>query len=444
MADPAEPVIATTRRRLTLWTLALIACLLVAMSIATAVVAIAQLDSGSDGALRSTAQAVLTSLEGQLPAAGGGADEGAGGDEPVGSADSFALVLDSSGKVLQNVRGVHLAGLPDRAALAAALAHGTDLRTVRAGGVPVRLLTLAIRPRDGGGPVGAVQAGLVLALHDQQVADIVRTIALVALAGLIGAALLAVLVTDRALVPIRAAFATERQFAAAASHELRTPAALIRASGEVLEREGLVRDEGLPLVGTIVSEADRLGRLVAGLLTLSTSRADPGALRPEPLDLAALAVDAATRMGPLAADRGCVIEVTPDPPPPLPVLGDGDRLIQALLVLLDNATRHSPPGTPVVVGLERSADHARISVSDRGPGVPAADRARIFEPFAQVGGSKRRRGEGTGLGLAVARSLVQQHHGSIAVDDAPRGGARFTVTVPLRQPTDPPGGPAAG
>ena len=432
MPDPTERLIGSTRRRLALLTLGLLAALLVAMGVATMVVALAQLDGATDGALRSSAQGVLSSLEGQLPGPTGSDSEAETSDEPVGPSDTFALVLDATGKVVQNPRNIRLGGLPDLAALSAAMSGGSDLRTVSAGGLPVRLLTLAIRPPDGGHAVGAVQAGLILTLHDQQAADLARTIALVGLAGLACAALLALLLTGRALVPIRAAFATERRFVASASHELRTPAAIIHASGEVLQREGLVREEGAPLVAGIVAEADRLSRLVAGLLSLSSSRADPDAVHPEPLDLAVVVADAVGRTAPLAAERGCTLLVPQDPLPSLPVLGDADRLLQVLLILIDNATRHSPAGTAVTMEVGRREGLAWVSVADRGPGVPEADRERIFEPFARAAGDRRRRAEGTGLGLAVARTLVERHRGTIVLGNEPGGGARFTVSLPLR------------
>lgn len=417
-------------------TLALLAALLVAMGVATFVVAIAQLDSATDNALQSTAEAVVSRLDGQLPGATGGENGEGGtggetGDEPIGRADTFALVLDTGGRVVQNARAVSLSGLPDRSALSAALASGRDLRTVSAGGRPLRLLTLAIVPTEGGGaPVGAVQAGIVLDLRDQQAADLARTILLVGLAGLAGAALLAVWLTGRALVPVRAAFATERRFVASASHELRTPAAVIRSSAEVLEREGLVREEGAPIVAGLVAEADRLAGLVADLLALSASRADPEAIHPEPLDLSQVASDATGRVAPLAAERGCAIETRAEAA--LPVAGDRDRLVQVLLVLLDNAIRHSPPGGTITVETARERGSALVAVTDQGSGVPTADRERIFEPFARAGGTGVARGDRAGLGLAIARAIVERHGGTIGVDDGPAGGARFTVRLPLR------------
>jgi signal transduction histidine kinase len=430
--DPTERLIASTRRRLAWLTLGLLAALLVAMGLATLLVAVNQLDSATDAALTATAQGVLSSLEGQLPAATGGESESETSDEPVGSADTFALVMDRRGTIVQNPRNVHLVGLPDAAALGVALSGGSDLRTVTAGGLPVRLETLAIHPSNGGPAIGVVQAGLILTLHDQQIRDLERTLVLVGLVGLACSALLALLLTGRALVPIRAAFATERRFVAAASHELRTPAAIIRASAEVLQREGLVEEKGSSLVTGLVAEADRLSRLVVELLALSSSRADPDAVQLVPADLARIVPEAVSRIRPLADERGCKLVLSTDPRPELPILGDPDRLLQVLVILLDNATRLAPSGTTVDVRLGQGEGRAWFSVEDHGPGVAPEDRLRIFEPFARAAAGRRQRREGTGLGLAVARSLVDRHHGTIAVDDSPGGGARFTVSLPLR------------
>ena len=123
------------------------------------------------------------------------------------------------------------------------------------------------------GGQGFVQAGFVLTFHEQQESQLLWTIAIVSLAGLAGAALVTLLVTRRALVPIRAAFATERRFVAAASHELRTPVAIVRASAEILDREELVAADGQPFVADIMSETDRMGRLVGDLLALASAEA---------------------------------------------------------------------------------------------------------------------------------------------------------------------------
>ena len=234
-------------------------------------------------------------------------------------------------------------------------------------------------------------------------------ITLVGLVGLAGAALVTLFVTGRALVPIRAAFATERRFVADASHEIRTPAAIIRASAEVLEREGLVGEEGHELVADIVAESDRLGGLVDELLALAASERGALAIERRPIDIAEVARDTVRRAGPLAAERGIELVGPTNDGRVLPVLGDRDRLVQILLVLVDNASRHSPRGGRVTVTAGPAVGRTvSVCVDDQGPGIPAEAREAIFEPFARLPGSRRGADAGSGLGLAIARRLVGQ------------------------------------
>jgi signal transduction histidine kinase len=112
------------------------------------------------------------------------------------------------------------------------------------------------------------------------------------------------------------------------------------------------------------------------------------------------------------------------------VEGDADRLLQVLLVLLDNAFRHSPLGGAVTVAATRDGRAARVEVADQGPGVPPALREKIFEPFARLPASRSRADAGSGLGLAIARRLAELHGGTLAVGDGPAGGARFVLELP--------------
>ena len=114
-----------------------------------------------------------------------------------------------------------------------------------------------------------------------------------------------------------------------------------------------------------------------------------------------------------------------------PVIVTADRAQLSRLVrnLVDNAERHA--ATAVALGLRSADASATIWVDDDGPGIPAADRDRVFERFTRLDESRARRTGGTGLGLAIVRGIVERHDGHIAIDDSPLGGARFEVTVPL-------------
>jgi two-component system sensor histidine kinase CiaH len=428
MADPTTRLLSTTRRHLFVITLSLIAMLVVLIGAATAFVALRGLDADVDRALATSVDAAVARLDGELPAP---SEENEAEETSPASADTFLLYLDAKGNEIANPSRVVLPGLPDKAAAATAASAGSDLRTIDAGGVAVRLLTEPIVASDGGPPIGYVQGGFVLTLHDAQSASLVTAIVLVGVVGLIGAALVTLVVTGDALVPIRRSFAAQRRFVADASHELRTPPAIIRANAEVLEREGLVTEGGRPLVADIVTETDRMSRLVGDLLQLASADATGLVIDRHPVALDAVVVDTVRQTQALAAGHHVRLEVEPlDEPHGAIVSGDRDRLIQLVLILVDNALDHAPVDTTVHVAVRRAGRRVELSVSDEGPGVPEAARDRVFEPFTRLPGVARDRAAGTGLGLAIARRIVVAHEGTIVVDDAPGGGARFLVSLP--------------
>ena len=438
-SDPHERLLARTRNRLALLVLALVGALVVAIGAAIALTAVRVIDDEADRALQASSSAFVDRLEGAIGGGGQGGQGGQGGgsdededeessERPPAESDTFHLVLGPEGTLVSNPARVPLADLPDEDAIAAAQAHGSDLRTVTEGGTRIRLLTVPVINDDTA--VGYVQSGFILTLQDRQIQTIVLTVVIVGLLGLLGAAVVTVVVVGRALVPVRSAFAAERRFVADASHEIRTPAAIIRASAEVLEREDLVTAEGRPLVDDMVAEADRLGRLVDDMLALDASDRGMLVLARQPVDLVALGADAAARARPLAQERGVAVEA-PQPATPVMVDGDPDRLIQAALVLLDNASRHAPAGTTVRASVVRGGPMGVLRVDDEGPGIPPDARETIFEPFARLPGEKASSGSGSGLGLAIARRLAVLHGGSLSVTDAPGGGARFELAIPL-------------
>jgi signal transduction histidine kinase len=220
-----------------------------------------------------------------------------------------------------------------------------------------------------------------------------------------------------------AALERQRDFVADASHELRTPLTSILANLELLEPE--LEGDAREMAGSALRSSRRMRRLVADLLLLA--RADAGRRAPQrPVDLAAVAIEAATEASPLAAGQPLSI----DAPDPVPVIGVADDLHRLVANLIENALVHTAPGTPVTVSARRSGGAAVLEVSDRGPGVPPELRERVFERFARGSGDTAA-GAGSGLGLAIVRAVAEAHGGRVELTDAKGGGARFLVSLPL-------------
>lgn len=214
-----------------------------------------------------------------------------------------------------------------------------------------------------------------------------------------------------------------RELVANVSHELRTPVAALRA---VLEN--LVDGVSEPDPGTLeaaLRQTERLSRLVQDLLELSRVDAGLTPLQREPVELSSFlqhAVDEAVLAG---HDVRYAVEVVPGD---LVVRADRERLHQLVANLLDNAGRHSPAGGRVALHAHTHDGRVEIEVSDQGPGIPPADRRRVFERFATGGADDG----GTGLGLAISRWVADLHGGAIDVADPPSGtGCRIRVALPV-------------
>jgi len=225
-----------------------------------------------------------------------------------------------------------------------------------------------------------------------------------------------------------------RQFVADASHELRTPLTSIRGYTELLRRGAFADEESVRrALSRVEREAIRMGTLVDDLLLLA--RLDQGRpLERVPVDLrkvGADAVDDARAVEPLRP----VELVAPDP---VVVLGDPDRLGQVAHNLVRNALAHTPAGTPVRVDVGVSGGMGRLSVSDRGPGLDAEARARVFDRFYR--GDVARTGEGTGLGLAIVQAIAEALSGTATVRSSPGAGATFSIELPLGPPKGSPRG----
>ena len=225
----------------------------------------------------------------------------------------------------------------------------------------------------------------------------------------------------------------QRQFVADASHELRTPLTSILANLELLEEElerpGGPRDSAAAadIAGSALRSSRRMRRLVGDLLLLA--RADAGRREPPlPVDLAAVAREAAREAAAVGGDHPLTLDV-PDRPDAVTIDGSRDDLHRLVLNLIENAFLHTPAGTPVVASVRREGGDVVVEVADRGPGVPAGQRERVFERFARSEGD-RSAARGSGLGLAIVRAVADAHDGTAAVRDAEGGGARFEIRLP--------------
>jgi signal transduction histidine kinase len=349
---------------------------------------------------------------------------------------TFALVVDGDGQTLS--AGPVPQGLPIVGSVVAAEATGQrDIRTAEltSGGpseasLPIRVLTDPVQVR---GQVVYLQVVGDRSAEEQTLQVVVVVLIVGGLVALLVASGVGAAYANRALVPIRRslvaqriALRRQREFAADASHELRTPLTVIRASVEDLQRHAA---EPVATVGSALTdirdEVDHLTAMVEDLLLLA--RSDSGAVHLErvPVDLGDVASDGASALARPATERGVAITVDPAP---ADVTGDPARLRQLVMILVDNAIRHSPAGGRVMVEVRAEGPTARLRVDDEGPGLREEDLERVFDRFYRAPGAP---GGGTGLGLAIAAWIVDQHGGRIGVANRDAGGARFTVELPL-------------
>jgi two-component system OmpR family sensor kinase len=223
------------------------------------------------------------------------------------------------------------------------------------------------------------------------------------------------------------AWQAQRQFAADASHELRTPLTSIAGYIDVLNKGAKREPDTLDRVlGAMRGEVDRMTRLVQDLVSLA--RLDAGdQLRLQRLDLTRLVEDVYEQAKAIAPAR----EINLRAGDPAWVEVDVDRMRQVLLNLADNAIKYTPPEAHINFAVQCSDSTAQVSVADSGPGIPAEDRARLFDRFYRADHSRAREKGGAGLGLAIARKIVEAHRGSISVAAPAEGGSVFSVRLPL-------------
>ena len=455
------------RLRLTLWYTAILLGILVVISGLSYSLLRWSLVQDLDTSLRAVAQVIRDT--------GWSGPEGTGAEALLRDLlgpefhDKFFQLMDPEGRP-----GAHSAELRDRLPLSPrarqrAAAGGETYETVRlARGARVRLLTM---PVDRGGHlVRLIQVGMPLDRAERALGRYLETLLVLVPLGLGLAAAGGAVIARRALKPVdemsrtarritgeelgrrirgrgtgdeldhlagtlnamlarlEDAFAQVRRFAADAAHELRTPLTALKGGIEVALRAERTPEEYRRVLVSSLEEVERLVRLAEDLLLLSRFSAGAPPAR-ERVELAPLLRDLREVGERLALPRG--VSVRLDAPAPLAVQGDPAALRRAVLNLVENAVKYTPRGGRVEVSLAAVDGSAAIAVRDTGVGMDPAEAARVFEPFVRLDAARARDTGGAGLGLAIVRSIVLAHDGTLAVESAPGAGSTFTIRLPL-------------
>ena len=384
----------------------------------------------------------------------------------LGGPIPYAEVVTSDGRVSPRLGNLNLPASPRMIAVASGGA-GPYIASVRAGGLHLRILVFELTT-----PIGGQGAAAVIALSlrgTDHILSALRLILLLLCVGGIGlAVVLGRLAAKRVLAPLADVAATaqhisqtedltsriqvhtddevgqlatrfnamlerleasraaldesmraQRQLVADASHELRTPVTSLRTNIELLlEHEHLAPEERRRMLSDVVEQTEELGALVGDLIELGRGDLPPDSIEDVRLDhIVADSVQRAQRNFPQVRFKQSLSSVL--------IEGVPDRLSRAVNNLLDNAARHSPPHGLVEVTV--AGDAARIR--DHGPGVSESDMPYVFDRFYRGAGARGR--QGSGLGLSIVRQVAQQHRGSVSVENAPDGGAIFTLRLPL-------------
>lgn len=458
----AVPPFRAARRRLVAINLLVVSAILAVMAVAVYISDAHAIDQQLTQQLQmratrdSTADvlALLVAPNGAPPALRDDGHESGELGEPYepASPNVFAVGFNANGTVIYDPGRITALGIPDRTAALPVLAGRVPSTLVTVGAEPHEYRLYTVPLLSHGHIVGALQTGISLDTRERQLHDLLLTLAAAGLAMLLLTTLASVFLAERALVPVRRAYERQRQFAAAASHELRTPLAYARSQAELVLTQladgqpaaDAPADRGMLAsdVREIVGEVDYMSRLVRDLLLLARDEGDQGALARKSLDLGALVSGAVEAVRTDARARGVElsVDIHGEPPDGIWVRGDADRLRQLALILLDNAVRYTPAGGRVKVEVRARHSgnsllghhrYAELIVSDTGRGIAPEHIERIFTPFFRADPAQSTADEhrGAGLGLALARWIVEAHGGKIAVESTAGVGSEFRVVL---------------
>ncbi len=233
------------------------------------------------------------------------------------------------------------------------------------------------------------------------------------------------------LEALEASFTAQQRFMADAAHELRAPLTILRGNLELLERVHDMPDADRQIaLASLHAQAKRVSGLVDQLVLLA--RSDVGqTLRHEAVDLHEVVTTAVADVRTLP-DGG---RVSLDALAPVTVTGDADRLRQVITGLLDNARKYTTPDCQIHVSLQQNRGEALLTVADDGPGIREADLAHVFERFYRGSQARASAPEGAGLGLAIAKAIIEQHEGQISIESGTGNGTTVTIRLPVASAT---------
>jgi signal transduction histidine kinase len=231
---------------------------------------------------------------------------------------------------------------------------------------------------------------------------------------------------DRSLQPVKKNQQRQTEFVAAASHELRSPLAVIRANNSTIK---LTPEEQLNCEAVIESECNRMSRLINDMLLLASNDANTWAIQKNEVNIETLMLQSYENLSPIARQKQ--IKILLDlPQANLPTLiGDYDRLLQIISILLDNAISYSSANSQIIIKAELEKKHLLLHIIDHGIGIPDEAKPYVFDRFYRVDSSRNNKTH-FGLGLSIAKELVTLHHGTITLTDTISGGCTFTLRFP--------------